>query len=339
MPPTGGSPPSCSRPTGRRCCTPRAGSGSSRPPRRRPHRVRGRAPAGDGALKAPLEVYVDPRAEWRQMYREVWRLERDFLYDAELPRPRPRGGGDASTRPSSKGSPSREDLNDLFREMTRQPRARSHLRRRGRAAEAGPGQRRPPRRRLPPRGRALPVRAHPLRRELEPQAPGAADPARRGREGGRLPPRRERPGPARRRRRVPPVPGHGRQADRHHRRPERGRGGLAPGHGRPGRLRKRRCACAPGWRTTASRVDELSGGRVGYVYIPDTFAGGFANFNRYYFSQVGKEARHPRRALQPRRRHRRLHRGLPEADAADGERLARRRGHRGARGRRSTGRR
>jgi tricorn protease len=38
------------------------------------------------------------------------------------------------------------------------------------------------------------------------------------------------------------------------------------------------------------RVDEGSGGRVAYVYIPDTFAGGFANFNRYFFSQVGKQA-------------------------------------------------
>jgi len=38
------------------------------------------------------------------------------------------------------------------------------------------------------------------------------------------------------------------------------------------------------------KVDEMTGGRVAYVYIPDTFAGGFANFNRYFFSQVGKEA-------------------------------------------------
>jgi tricorn protease len=38
------------------------------------------------------------------------------------------------------------------------------------------------------------------------------------------------------------------------------------------------------------RVDELTGGRVAYVYIPDTFAGGFENFNRYFFSQVGKQA-------------------------------------------------
>jgi tricorn protease len=42
------------------------------------------APAkpGDGALKLDgFEVLVDPRAEWKQMYREALRIERDFLYD------------------------------------------------------------------------------------------------------------------------------------------------------------------------------------------------------------------------------------------------------------------
>jgi tricorn protease len=38
------------------------------------------------------------------------------------------------------------------------------------------------------------------------------------------------------------------------------------------------------------KVDELSGGRVAYVYLPNTAGGGFTNFNRYYFAQVGKEA-------------------------------------------------
>lgn len=38
------------------------------------------------------------------------------------------------------------------------------------------------------------------------------------------------------------------------------------------------------------KVDELTGGRVAYVYLPDTYAGGYTNFNRYYFAQVGKEA-------------------------------------------------
>lgn len=37
---------------------------------------------GDGALKMEgVEVRVDPRAEWRQIYKEVHRIERDFLYD------------------------------------------------------------------------------------------------------------------------------------------------------------------------------------------------------------------------------------------------------------------
>src|SRR5262249_48610694 len=40
------------------------------------------AKTGEGALKLDgLEVRVDPRAEWRQIYREVYRIERDFLYD------------------------------------------------------------------------------------------------------------------------------------------------------------------------------------------------------------------------------------------------------------------
>jgi tricorn protease len=37
-------------------------------------------------------------------------------------------------------------------------------------------------------------------------------------------------------------------------------------------------------------VDKVTGGRVAYVYMPDTSFGGFTYFNRYFFSQVGKEA-------------------------------------------------
>jgi tricorn protease len=36
-------------------------------------------------------------------------------------------------------------------------------------------------------------------------------------------------------------------------------------------------------------VDRLSGGKLGYVYLPDTEYGGFTNFNRYFFSQVDKQ--------------------------------------------------
>jgi len=37
------------------------------------------------------------------------------------------------------------------------------------------------------------------------------------------------------------------------------------------------------------KVDELSGGKLAYVYIPNTGGGGFTSFNRYYFSQQHKK--------------------------------------------------
>lgn len=36
-------------------------------------------------------------------------------------------------------------------------------------------------------------------------------------------------------------------------------------------------------------VEKLSSGRLGYMHIPDTNIGGWTNFNRYYYAQVGKE--------------------------------------------------
>ena len=37
------------------------------------------------------------------------------------------------------------------------------------------------------------------------------------------------------------------------------------------------------------KVDQLSGARLAYVYLPDTAGGGYANFNRYYFAQLDKD--------------------------------------------------
>ncbi len=37
------------------------------------------------------------------------------------------------------------------------------------------------------------------------------------------------------------------------------------------------------------RVDELSGGRLAYVYVPNTSTAGYDSFNRYFFSQTQKE--------------------------------------------------
>lgn len=37
------------------------------------------------------------------------------------------------------------------------------------------------------------------------------------------------------------------------------------------------------------KVNQLSGGKIAYVYLPDTTFGGFTSFNRYFFAQVGKQ--------------------------------------------------
>jgi tricorn protease len=37
------------------------------------------------------------------------------------------------------------------------------------------------------------------------------------------------------------------------------------------------------------KVDQLSGGKLAYVYMPDTGQGGLTSFNRYYFAQVDKQ--------------------------------------------------
>ena len=41
--------------------------------------------AGQGTLKTSgIEVLVDPIQEWKQMYREAWRIERDWFYDRNI---------------------------------------------------------------------------------------------------------------------------------------------------------------------------------------------------------------------------------------------------------------
>jgi tricorn protease len=37
------------------------------------------------------------------------------------------------------------------------------------------------------------------------------------------------------------------------------------------------------------KVEKLSGGRVAYIYLPDTGFGGYTSFNRYFFAQIGRE--------------------------------------------------
>ncbi|HUB82290.1 MAG TPA: PDZ domain-containing protein [Bryobacteraceae bacterium] len=74
-------------------------------------------PGNQKALKTDaLEVKVDPAAEWKQMFHEVWRIERDFFYDPHY------HGLDLATAEERygvylSGLASRDDLNYLFTEM------------------------------------------------------------------------------------------------------------------------------------------------------------------------------------------------------------------------------
>ena len=71
----------------------------------------------DGTLHTEnMKIYVDPRAEWEQMFREVGRIERDFFYDPNL------HGANlkmlmAQYQPYVDHAMSRADLNYIFADM------------------------------------------------------------------------------------------------------------------------------------------------------------------------------------------------------------------------------
>ena len=44
----------------------------------------GEASTGDGALQIDLQARIDPVAEWNQIFREAWRFQRDYLYVENL---------------------------------------------------------------------------------------------------------------------------------------------------------------------------------------------------------------------------------------------------------------
>jgi tricorn protease len=72
---------------------------------------------GEGVLKMDdMEVRADPAAEWRQMYREVWRIERDFFYDPGLHGLNLKAA-ETEYEPYLNRIASRNDLTYLFQEM------------------------------------------------------------------------------------------------------------------------------------------------------------------------------------------------------------------------------
>lgn len=245
------------------------------------------AKPGEGALDLEgVRIEVDPKAEWRQMYREVWRIERDFFYD-----PHHHGLDLAKAErlyaPFLDGIASREDLNTLFEEMTGWLVVGHTFIRGGdtpkqdaigvgllgadyRVAEGRyqfakilSGENWNPHLQAPLTAPGVNVKEGDFLLAVNGEPLSAEDDVYRlfqataGKQtvltvGARA------DGSGSRQVTVVPV-------------------------GSESQLRLR------SWMDANRReVDRLSGGRLAYVYIPDTAAGGFANFNRYYFSQVGK---------------------------------------------------
>jgi tricorn protease len=251
--------------------------------------VAGDAPlkGDEGKLALDVQVFVDPRAEWRQMFEETWRIERDFLYDPNLQ------GLDLKAARTLyaaylEGLASRGDLNVLFEEMT------GHI---------GVGH-------TFVRGGALPEQKH-----VSVGLLGADYVVVDGRyriakilRGENWTPKLTAPlsqpgvevaeGEF-----LLAVNGQPVTAETEVYRAFTGLAGKqtvitvgpkADGTG------ARQVTVAPigdetqlrlhAWMEDNRRkVDALSGGRLAYVYLPDTATGGFANFNRYYFAQVGKK--------------------------------------------------
>jgi tricorn protease len=243
---------------------------------------------GDGRLKLDgVSVWVDPRAEWRQMYREAWRIERDFLYDPKL------HGLDRATAeriytPFVDGLGGRQDLNVLFEEMT------GHI---------GVGH-------TFVRGGAMPEQTMVPTGLLGADYEVVGDRYRiskiyRGENWNpHLVSPLSQPGVnVSEGEFLLAVNGHDVRTDSEVYRAFAGLAGKqtvitvgpkADGTG------SRQVTVMPipsetslrlrSWmEANRERVDRLSGGRLAYVYLPDTATGGFANFNRYYYAQVGKQ--------------------------------------------------
>ncbi len=244
---------------------------------------------GDGALNlAEMEIYVDPRAEWNQMYHEVWRIQRDFLYD-----PNHHGLNLAAAEKKYaaylKGAGGRGDLNYLFDEMLGEitighmfiaggdlPEAKKVKGGllgadykieygRYRFARIYDGENWNPDLRAPLTQPAVDVK--PGDYLLEVNNAEVRPPAELYRffenTAGKQVKIKVGPNPdGKEARELTVVPVESEFA-----------------------LRNR------AWEEDNRRkVDEMSGGTVAYVHVPDTAVFGYLNFNRFYFAQVGKQA-------------------------------------------------
>jgi tricorn protease len=244
--------------------------------------------AGEGKLKLEdMEVSVDPRAEWKQMYHEIWRIERDFLYD-----PHAHGLNIPAVEKEYAaflpGIATRDDLNYLFDQMLSEinighmfvgggdipeiQQVKVGLLGADYAVENGryrfkrvySGENWNPRLRAPLTQPGINVVAGEYLLAVGGQDLHASDDLFSffQETAGKQTRLKVGPNPdGTGSRDVTVVPTDNEEA-----------------------LRNR------AWIVDNLRkVDELSGGKLAYVYLPDTGQGGFTNFNRYYFAQVGKQ--------------------------------------------------
>ncbi|NOZ96123.1 MAG: protease, partial [Acidobacteria bacterium] len=266
--------------------------------------------SGKGRLNMHgFRIWVNPRAEWRQMYHEVWRIERDFFYDPHF-HGLDLAAAEKAYAPYLDRIASRQDLNALFREMTgnltvghmfvrggtmpKVKRVRVGLlgadysidHGRYRFARILNGENWNPDLQAPLTQPGINVTVGEYLLAVNGRQIHATDNLYSfftGTAGKQTVIGTDPEGKGARDVTVVPL------------RSER---------------RLRHLAWVEGNRRL---VDRLSGGRVAYVYLPDTGNGGFASFNRYFFAQVA--GRDPRRAVQPRRSAGRLHHRLPQASA------------------------
>jgi tricorn protease len=74
------------------------------------------APQGKPVVNSGMVAMIDPRAEWKQMYRETWHIERDFFYDPHL-HGLDRAKVEAKYAPYLDGLASRDEFTYLSNEM------------------------------------------------------------------------------------------------------------------------------------------------------------------------------------------------------------------------------
>jgi len=243
---------------------------------------------GEGVVKlAEAQVWVDPRAEWRQIYHETWRIERDFLYDANA-HGLDLAKAERAYAPFLDGLTSRADLNALMEEMTGHIGVGHTFIRGGRSPVSKPVS-------VGLLGADFSaVDGHvQIRRTLigdlwNPSASAPlSQPGQTVKAGEFLLAVDGRPIDARQDVYAAFQGLAGRQVR------------LTVGPRADGQ-QARQVTVVPSGSESALRladwmernrrlVDARSGGKVAYVYLPDTAAGGFPHFNRYFYSQVGKE--------------------------------------------------